>query len=168
MLTASIDYFSVLFSVGNWKFRQFARPELTLGFNRNIYDRLTINDGDGLNGFNSDMLTGTSRLLFIIQTQSYAPWNLAGFRFGPYINFAFGMLGNEASGFSHSHMYPQFGVGVLIHNNYLVFNNLQISFAYYPSIPGTGENVFKANPLRTTDFGLPDFIIGKPEVVSFR
>ncbi len=168
MITASINYFSVLFSIGDWKFRQFARPELTLGFNRQIYDRLTINDGYGLNGFNSDMLTGTSRLLFVIQTQSYAPWNLAGFRFGPYLNFAFGMLGDENSGFSHSRIYPQFGAGVLIHNDYLVIKNFQVSFAYYPSIPGIGEDVFKANPVRSTDFGLPDFIIGKPEIVNFR
>lgn len=168
MLTASIHYFSPLLHIGKWKFRQFARPEITLGFNRPVYDRLTLNDGYGLNGFNSSTLSGTSRLLIVIQTQSYAPWNVAGFRFGPYLNFAFGMLGNETSGFSHSRMYPQLGFGVLIQNEFLTTTNLQISFAFYPTIPGTGENIIKINPVRTTDFTLPDFILGKPETVLFR
>lgn len=167
-LIASINYFSGLISIGQWRFRQFVKPELTIGLNRPSYDRLTLNDGFGLSGFNSNILSGTRRIMFIIQTQSYAPWNLLGFRFGPYINFAFGMLGNEASGFSHNRVYPQFGVGVLIRNDYLVVKNLQISFAYYPSIPGDGNNVIKLNPLRTTDFGFQDFVIGKPEAIDFR
>jgi hypothetical protein len=168
VLKVSMNYFSGLFSIGNWKFRQFAKPEFAIGFNRPSYDRLTLNDGYGLNGFNSGLLSGTSRLLFIIQTQSYAPWNVFGFRFGPFLNFSIGMLGNATSGFQHSRMYPQFGLGVLIRNDYLVVKNVQISFAFYPSIPGQGENVFKGNPFRTTDFGFPDFIIGKPEIVDFK
>ncbi len=167
MFTASINYFSGLFTIGNWKFRQFVKPELTIGMNRASYDRLTINDGYGLNGFNSDVLSGTRRFLFILQTQSYAPWNLLGFRFGPFINLSFGMLGNETTGFAYSRLYPQLGMGVLIRNDFLVFNNIQLSFAFYPAIPGNGNNILKANPFRTTDFGFPDFVIGKPEVVDF-
>jgi len=167
-LKISLNYFSGLFSIGKWNFRQFAKPEFTIGFHRASYDRLSLNDGFGLNGFNSGELSGTSRLLFIIQTQSYAPWNVFGFRFGPFLNFSFGMLGEESSGFQHSRMYPQLGFGVLIRNDYLVFKNVQISFAYYPSIPGHGENVIKGNPFRTTDFGFPDFVIGKPAIVDFR
>lgn len=166
-LNLGVNYFSGLFSIGSWKFRQFVKPVLTIGFNRPAYDRLTLNDGFGLNGFNSDKLSGTRRFMIIIQTQSYAPWSVLGFRFGPYLNFAFGMLGNEASGFSHNRMYPQFGFGVLIRNDYLVVKNLQISFAYYPTVPGNGDNVFKMNPFRTTDFGFQDFVIGKPTAIDF-
>jgi hypothetical protein len=168
VLKVSMNYFSDLFSIGRWNFRQFAKPELTIGMQRTTYDRLTLNDGYGLNGFNSEVLSGTNRFLFVIQTQSYAPWNWLGFRFGPYINCSFGMLGNEDTGFKHSRVYPQIGFGVLIRNDYLVVKNIQLSFAFYPSIPGDGDNVFKGNPFRTTDFGFPDFIIGKPEVVEFR
>jgi hypothetical protein len=168
VVTASMIYFSGLFSIGSWNFRQFVRPELILGFRRTKYDRLTLNDGYGLNGFNSDGLSGTSRMLLVLQTQSYAPWNLMGFRFGPYINLSLGMLGDEDSGFGHSRMYPQIGFGVLIKNDYFVVKYFQVSFAYYPTIPGVGDNMFKANPLRTTDFGFQDFVIGKPETVDFR
>jgi len=167
VLTASINYFSGLFTLGNWKFRQFAKPEVTVGINRSSYDRLTLNDGYGLNGFNSSVLSGTCRFLLVLQTQSYAPWNVLGFRFGPYLNLSFGMLGSEVSAFSHSRIYPQIGAGVLVRNDYLVIKYFQFSFAYYPSIPGTGDNQFKGNPFRTTDFGFQDFILGKPDIVEF-
>lgn len=167
-LNLGINYFSGLFSIGRWKFRQFVKPEFTIGIDRPFYDKLTINDGYGLNGFSSPELTGTRRLLIVIQTQSYAPWSLLGFRFGPYLNFSFGMLGDEKNGFGQSRLYPQLGIGVLIRNDYLVVKNMQISFAFYPAIPGDGNNIFKANPFRTTDFGFPDFVIGKPKVVDFQ
>ena len=168
VLTASMNYFSGIFSIGNWKFRQFAKPELIWGFDRTPFNKISLNDGYGLNGFNSDVLSGTSRFLFVVQTQSYAPWNLWGFRFGPYMNLSFGMIGNETDGFSHSRMYPQLGMGVLIRNDYLVIQYFQLSFAFYPTIPGSGNNIFKANPFRSADFGFPDFILGKPEIAAFK
>jgi hypothetical protein len=167
-LKADISYFSPLFSVSRWKIRQFVKPELTIGFRRTPFNRLSLNDGYGLNGFNSDVLSGTSRFLLVFQTQTYAPWNLIGFRFGPYLNLALGMLGEENTGFSHSRMYPQIGMGVLIKNDFLVIKYFQLSFAFYPTIPGKGNNVLKANPVRTTDLGFIDFVIGKPELIEFR
>jgi len=167
VFTANMNYFSNLIQIGNWKFRQFVKPELTVGLHRDPFNKLTLNDGYGLNGFNSDVLSGTSRFLLVLQTQSYAPWNVLNFRFGPYLNFSFGMIGNESCGFAHSRLYPQIGGGVLFRNDNLVVRYFQFSFAYYPSIPGHGDNIFKANPLRTTDFVLPDFVLGKPDVAAF-
>jgi len=107
-------------------------------------------------------------MLLTLQTQSYAPWNFIGFRFGPYFNFSLGMLGNESTGFKNSKLYSQIGFGVLINNLNLVMNTFQISIAFYPSIPGIGNNIFKINSLKTTDFGFNDFEIGKPVTVRFQ
>jgi len=168
VLLASINYFSELYTIGRWKIRQFIKPELVVGLNQVSYARLNLNDGYGLNGFNSNVLSGTSRFLFVLQTQSYAPWNFLGFRFGPYLNFSCGMLGNDNLRFGHSRMYPQIGFGVLIRNDFLMISHIQLSFAFYPTIPGHGDNVFKVNPFRSTDFGFPDFIIGKPEIIQYQ
>lgn len=168
VLTAGINYFSGLFEIGKWKLRQFVKPQLTMGFRRFVNDSLTINDGYGLDGFRSPTLTGTSRILLTLQTQSYAPWNFIGFRFGPFFIWSVGMLGNEATGFRKSKLYSQIGVGVLIRNENLILNTFQVSIAFYPSIPGRGNNVFKINSFRTTDFGFRDFEIGKPATVVFR
>lgn len=166
-LSIQATYFTSLMDWGNWKFRQFIRPELIMGFNRNPYDKLSINDDYGIPGFNSTRLIGTKKLLLTFQTQSYAPWELWGFQFGPYISSTFGMLGDEHTGFSKSKVYSQFAVGVIINNRYLVFNSFQLSFAFYPTIPNVGDNLFKTNSVKTTDFDLSDFNFGKPEAIPY-
>ena len=168
VITAGVNYFTGLFEIGKWKFRQFVKPQVTIGINRFSYDSLTLNDGYGLDGFNSPELSGTNRLLFTLQTQSYAPWNFIGFRFGPYLICSLGMLGNAVTGFKNSKVYSQIGLGVLIKNENLVFNTFQISISFYPLIPGKGQNVFKMNSFKTTDFGFRDFEIGKPATVIYQ
>jgi hypothetical protein len=168
ILTAGINYFTGLMEIGKWKFRQFVKPQITIGINRFSYDTLTINDSHGLDGFNSTGLSGTRRILLTLQTQAYTPWNFIGFRFGPFFTCTMGMLGDSFSGFKNSKVYSQIGMGVLIKNENLVFNAFQLSIAFYPSIPGMGQNVFKTNSFRTTDFGFRDFDIGKPGIVIFQ
>jgi hypothetical protein len=165
---AGVTYFTKLFEIGKWKFRQFVKPQLTLGINRFSADSLTINNNYGLEGFKSLTLFGTNRMLLTLQTQSYAPYNLFGFRFGPFLNLSFGMLGDAASGFKNSKLYSQIGLGVLIRNENLVISTFQLSVAYYPDIPGKGQNLLMFNSYKTTDFGFQDFEIGKPETVLFR
>jgi hypothetical protein len=168
VLNAGIDYYTNLLELGRWKMRQFIKPQATFGFKRAGYDSLTINDKYGLPGFHSTILSGTSRLLLTSQTQFYAPWNIWGFRFGPYMTISLGMLGNETRGFQSSRVYSQLGVGFLIKNDHLVMNTFQFSFSFYPSIPGRGNNFMRLNTYQTTDFGFRDFGIGKPEKVVFR
>jgi hypothetical protein len=126
VIKAGVNYFTGLFEIGKWKFRQFVKPEITIGVNMLSYDSLTLNDSYGIQGFKTRLLSGTSRLLLTLQTQSYAPWNLIGFRFGPYLNFSLGMLGDEISGFKNRKLYSQIGFGVLIKNENLVISTFQI------------------------------------------
>ncbi len=168
VLTVGVNYFTGLFEIGNWKFRQFVKPQMTIGINRFSSDSLTLNDKYGLDGFNSPELSGTNRFLLTLQTQSYAPWNIFGFRLGPYLTYSLGMLSDDLTGFKTSKVYSQIGLGVLIKNENLVFNTFQISISFYPLIPGTGQDVFKMNSLRTTDFGFRDFEIEKPAAMMYR
>ncbi len=168
VFTAGLNFFTGLKEIGKWKFRQFIKPQLIVGINRFAYDSLTLNDGYGMDGFNSSSLSGTSRMILTLQTQSYAPWNFIGFRFGPFISFSMGKLSDKTTSFKDSKTYSEIGLGVLIKNDHLVISAFQISFAFYPTIPGHGQNVFKFNSFRTTDFGFRDFQIGKPSVVVFQ
>ncbi|HCE57845.1 MAG TPA: hypothetical protein DER09_08505 [Prolixibacteraceae bacterium] len=165
---AGMNYFTGLIEVGKWKFRQFIKPEFITGKNMFVTDSLTLKDGYGIDGFNSVGLSGTSRLLLTLQTQSYAPWNFIGFRFGPFFNITLGMLANDVNGFRNSKVYSQIGFGVLIKNLHLVMNTFQLSVAFYPSIPGNGKNIIKLNSFKTTDFGFNDFEIGKPAKVTYQ
>lgn len=180
------NYFTHLIDINpTWKMRQFVKPQIIWGKDRldHIGDRLTINeygnllgvygaeydgmDVMGIPGFHSS-LYGTRKLLLTLQTQFYAPWNIIGFRLNPYLNYTMAMVGNEDTHFGKSKMYSSIGAGVIISNDYMVFNTFQISFAFYPEIPGRGENVFRTNAFNTADFGLQDFDFGKPRTVLYK
>jgi hypothetical protein len=168
LITADLIYFTGLKEIGKWKFREFIKPQIAIGLNRFSQDSITLNNGHGLDGFNSPQLSGTKRLLLTLQTQSYAPWNLWGFHFGPFLGLAMGILGDAGTGFKYNKVYSEISLGVLIRNDNLVISTFQFSVSYYPSIPGMGQNIFKANTLKTTDFGFRDFEIGKPGIMLFQ
>lgn len=168
VFTGSVNYFTGLFQIGSWKFRQFVKPQIMIGIKRFYYNNLTLNDGFGLDGFNSPVLSGSNRFLFTLQTQSYAPWNFIGFHFGPFLSYSIGMLGDESTRIKNSKVYSQIGLGVLIKNANLVFNTFQFSISFYPLIPGLGQNIFKTNAFKTTDFGYRDFEFGKPAMVVYQ
>jgi len=121
-----------------------------------------------MKGFAGFEYSATHMMVLTLQTQSYAPWNLIGFHFGPFLFSSFGMLGNESSGFSKSRLYTKLGLGVLIKNDYLMFSTFQVSLAFYPIIPGRGNNIFKTNTYKTNDYGFRDLEVSKPGVVYYR
>lgn len=165
VVTGRINYYTRLLNLGNWKIRQFVRPALIFGINRLPSDNLTIREG--LKGFEGQDYSGTRMMIITLQTQSYSPWNLAGFHFGPYLFSSFGMPGNDLSGFKNSRLYSLLGFGMLIRNDYLVFNTFQISMTFYPYVPGRGYNIFRTNAYKTSDYGFRNFEISKPGVVEY-
>jgi len=168
VFSAGFNYFTELFEIGGLKLRQFIKSQYVLGINRLPGESLNINNENGIRGFDSPSIVGTQKILLTFQTQLYLPWRVLAFRFGPYLVYSLGMLGNEASGFQKSSVYSQIGVGLLIKNEFMVFNTFQISIAFYPTIPGMGDNVFKKDPDKASDFGFRDFDIGKPSAVAYR
>lgn len=164
-----LTYFTNLLEIGKWKFRQFVKPQIILGNNRidSNYDRLTLNGANnGIDGFNSESLFGTKKLLMTLQTQGYSPWKVIGFRLNPYMSYTAGMLGDKEINFSNSKLYSQISLGVIISNDYLIFNSFQFSLSYYPNIP-EGNSKYKTNAISTSDFGLQNFEISKPSLISY-
>ena len=163
------NYFTKLYSIGSWKLRQFVNPQLIIGVNREniIGDELNINEDNGLQGFNS-ALYGTSKMVLSLQTQTYAPHSVLGFRMNPFFNYTLAVLGSPNNSMARNKAYSKFTVGVIISNDYLVFSSFQLSLSYYPSIPNQGDNVFKTNTFETTDYGLQSFELAKPRTVNYK
>ncbi|MDH4404139.1 MAG: hypothetical protein QE264_07845 [Flavobacterium sp.] len=163
-------YFTNLKEIGTWKFRQFINPEVVIGMNRPnvLSDRITLNGYSGINGFNSQSLFGTKKLLISFQTQGYSPWKVTGFRLNPYFRYTMGLIGDDNRSLFSSKVYSQIGVGVIISNDYLVFKSFQFSFSYYPNLPIDGGSIYKTNAINTSDFGLENFGILKPELVKYQ
>jgi len=161
-------YFTNIRNWGQWRFRHFIKPVIVMGDNRLgiITDQLNLVDELGISR-RERQIQGTKKILLTLQTQSYSPWNVFGFRINPFANFTMGILGTEERKLFESPMYSTLGIGVLIYNDYLIFNTFQLSFAYSPNIPGRGYNVFRTNTLQNNDIVLPDFQVGKPAIVPY-
>ena len=137
--------------------------------NSNIKDRLNLDDTNGIPGFNTNnKLIGDKRLLLKLQTQTYVPGNWIGFHFSPFLNVVLGSLAQGDAQLFNSKIYSQIGLGVLITNDYLVFNNFQLSFSFYPSLPDGFSNKTSTNSFKNYDFQLPDYLIGEPTIVSYK
>ncbi len=162
-------YFTNIQEIGKWKIRQFIKPQLIIGNNRldSNTDKLTLNGETGIDGFSSEALFGNKKILVNFQTQGYSPWRVFGFRLNPYFSYTGGMLGQKDIGFKQSKLYSQISLGVIISNDYLVFNSFQFSFSFYTNTHDA-QSVFKTNAISTSDFGLQGFEISKPVLVDYR
>lgn len=163
------NYFTKLYTIGNWKLRQFVNPKVVVGANRDniIGDELNINDLNGIAGFNSAVY-GTSKAVLSLQTQTYSPHELWGFRLNPFFNYSIAVLGSPEVGMTKSKPYSKITIGLVVSNDYLVFSSFQLSLSYYPSIPLQGDNVFKTNTFETTDYRMQNFELAKPRIVDYR
>ncbi|MFA7688166.1 MAG: hypothetical protein WCY25_09910 [Moheibacter sp.] len=165
------NYYTRLMSWGRWKFRNFISSNLIVGNNRvnSRGDRLTLNEQDplGIEGFHSLEVIGTNKWLTNIQVQSYSPYEVLGFRLSPFLSSSLGLISNEGENLIDGKMYAKIGLGVMFTNDYLIFNNFQLSFAWYNTIPGHGDNIFKTNTFDSHDYELMDFDFGKPELIQY-
>lgn len=193
-ISFQINYFSKLIDLGNdWYLRQFIKPQLVLGFNRkdSFADRLSLNDEfyftgvrsaeyinyedqdhyvnyktASIRGFESEAV-GTHKFVVDFQTQVYAPWTIAGFHFNPFLDVTLGYLADKDHSFGSNKVYTGITAGVIIRNDYLVFDSFQLSLSYYPEMPGHGTHVIRSNAVRTHDYGLQSFEVTEPRTVIF-
>lgn len=103
-----------------------------------------------------------------MQTQTYVPNDLWGFRMNSYFNYSIALLGNKKSGIKTTKAYTKIGIVVIINNDYLVASSFQIALAYYLIIPFKRENVFRSNAFETGDFGLQNSELVKPRTVLYK
>lgn len=164
-----LNYFSPLFHIGKWKTRQFIKPSYVWGNNRDVSQRDLVNleGNNGIIGF-TNLLRGTQKWVLSLQTQTYSPTSWKGFRFSPYLNVTMGSISEKNQDLINSKVYSKIGIGLLINNDYLIFNNFQISFSYYPTIPFEGTNIIKTNSFENDDLSLPQFRLSKPYHIRYQ
>ena len=127
VLTAGVNYFTGLFEIGKWKFRQFVKPQMTIGINRFSTDSLTLNDGYGLDGFNSPALSGTNASCLHCRHNHMLHGILSDSGSVPILLILLECWAMRSAGFGDSKVYSQIGLGVLIKNENLVFKHSNVN-----------------------------------------
>jgi hypothetical protein len=167
ILSAKLNYFSNLMTVGKYQVRNFIYSDYTRGFDRYSDEFIMFRKDNGFAGFRNDSLTGTQRLSVSLESVLFSPINLYGFRFAFYGYTDFSFLSGSNEVISSGHNLTAIGVGVRIRNNNLLFNTLQIRLAYYPNPPAysrinniiaSGEQLLRPE----------NFEPGPPSVIPYR
>ena len=162
-------YFSPLFDLGKWHFRQFFKLQYINGISRKNYfkDRITLNGNTGIIGFNSPILSGTRKSVFTFQTQSYSPFSLLGFRINPFFTADVGFIGESYNSILKDQVFTKWGIGLYVTNDYIPLGNFQFSFVFFPKIPGIGNNIQELTGRSNDDFRLPNFNFQTPEIIRY-
>jgi hemolysin activation/secretion protein len=130
-----LNYFTPLYVIYKFRLRTFINGQYTRQLYNRLNDQLIIDDDHGIPGFRNDSILGRHRFNLSVEQDFFNPWTLFGFRFVWYGFAHFSLLGGYDEPIILSNLYSSFGVGVRIRNNRLIFNTLQIQFAYFPNIP---------------------------------
>lgn len=148
--------------------RLYADLKATAGFWRNPAEGITLNDPYGLTGYYSPEQTSTAKTVLNTAAVVSLPYHAMGFRFAAMFFAGFGKLGNNISQIAGSRVYQAYGAGLLLRNDYLVFNTIQLFFYYYPIMPGTHPDSFQFNYSTTYSTSFMDFYLSEPDFVNYR
>ena len=135
VLDVEMNYFSNLYVTGNVRQRTFINGQYTRQLFNWLEDQLVIDGEHGIPGFRNDSILGRHRLNLSVEQNVFLPREFLGFRFAVYAFSYLSWLGGYNEPIIFSNLYSSIGLGVRIRNNRLVFNTIQIQFAYFPNIP---------------------------------
>ncbi len=151
-----LNYFTNLYVLGNFRQRTFINGQYTRQLYNKLDDQLVIDGDFGIPGFRNDSVLGRHRFNLSFEQDLFTPWDLYGFKFVVYAFANFSWLGGYDKPIILSPLYSSFGLGVRVRNNRLIFNTLQIQFAYFPNIPENSRfryiHLSKETVLQPRDF----------------
>lgn len=165
-LNGGVYYFSNLFERNRWYFRQFISYKFVYGFNKTPTETITLRS-DEMYGFNSGTLKGNKKMVVNLETVSYAPYNLIGFRFAPLLLVAAGILENESVSLIKSRLYQAYAIGLLIRNENLLNASFEITYGIYPNLPDGNDHFYKFNPVTSFALKVRSFAISKPAIARY-
>ena len=167
MIKLQAKYISNLKARGKYKNRFFVDIDYTRGFYRYEDEYLAVGDKYGIRGYRNDSIRTNERLSISLESVSFSPINLYGFKF---VFFGFTDLVTVGKNMSYSgldRLISEIGIGIRIRNDNLIFNTFQLRIAYFPSPPEystmdyfniSGERLLKP----------PDFSPGAPLIYPYR
>lgn len=129
---ASVNFFTRLFNIYRWKFRQSMKWSYTQLDNRVVYEPLRLNNNYGLVEFSSDSVNGNKRISIYSESVLYTNKKVLGFRFAPVIFGGFSLMSFENEPFKKSDIYTAVGAGLRTRNENLIFGTIELKAIYLP------------------------------------
>jgi hypothetical protein len=166
VVSTQMLYFTEALPVGQWKIRQFIWNRFSLGYRRKPDQHISIDRDNGIRGFGID-LKGTQKLVTNYEVDFFAPYNLLGFRTVGVLFADFGLIGTQESSIFESRLYQGYGLGLRLRNEHLIFNTVQISFAFYPQANFVNKNRYDYYYTERPYYRFQDFGFSQPYILPF-
>lgn len=167
IMKGELSYFSYLYYLKKFAFRQFFYLNYTYGFNRFEAEFIDINNANGIRGLQSVELIGTKKMIFRSETLSFTPFYILGFRMAIFGFVDLAAIQQEGEKLWDAKFYQGYGLGIRFRNENLAFKSISLRLGYYPNAPADanfynmqfgGENILRYQ----------DFVVTPPSVVDFR
>jgi len=117
------------------KFRLMTKFSITSSINRFSDDLLYLGEEYGFVGLSNVAFYGQQRTFLETTFINYTPFYLFGFRIALLGFGNIGTIGPQHMNFANRQLLSNFGVGVYIRNDFLVFSSLEFRVAYFPVTP---------------------------------
>jgi hypothetical protein len=162
-----MNYFSNLLTAGRNRIRNFVNIDYSRGVGRYSDEYLKFLRENGFSGFRNDSINGTQRFTIGLETVLFSPSDLFGFRFAYYGFADLGYLSNSNEAIENGFILSSIGVGLRVRNDNLLFNTLQIRFAFYLNKPEYSRisNVIISGEQLLKPY---NFDPGPPSVIPYR
>lgn len=133
-LLANLNYFSRLLRLGQrWKQRTFVTIGAARQINRLLNPPLVLQSDFGVREWRADtLITGDSRLTLKAESVFFTPWNIANFRFAPFVFADICRFTASDPHFPHSDWYNSIGGGLRTRNEALIFQTAEFRVFYFP------------------------------------
>ncbi|MFV0290548.1 MAG: hypothetical protein ACK5IJ_06560 [Mangrovibacterium sp.] len=134
-LQLNFNLISRQFKIGNQIARQFISAKYVHGYNRFNQEYLELDDNDGIRGFESNLTFGKKKFYINTETLYFLNKKFWGFNMAFFNFFDIGVLAHQDESIFKGRWYSGFGAGIRFKNESLVFDTIQLRFAFYPGSP---------------------------------
>lgn len=141
-LLFNVDYFTKLLRMGTrWSQRNFISAGISHQVRRYLDEPLLLQSDFGVREWHGDTLTtGDTRITLKAESVFFTPWELAKFRFAPFVFANLCLFTPTEAKFSQSNWYNSVGAGVRTRNESLVFQTMEFRAYYFPNRNFLGEH----------------------------
>ena len=158
------NYYSPLWEVGSYSFRQLFSIDYLYGDRRYDYEFLHIGY-DNIRGLNTLERRGTQRFSLRFQTVGFTPLYFLGFQFAGFAFADLALLNSSNFLYLRGEDFQGYGLGIRVRNENLTFNTFQLRFSVYPNTPGKSFGI-SISTIPSQIFN--DFRIEEPQPLEFR
>jgi len=141
-LLFNVDYFTRLLRMGSkWSQRNFISAGISHQVRRVLNEPLLLQSDFGVREWHSDtLIAGDTRITLKAESVFFTPWELAKFRFAPFVFTHLCLFTPTEEKFSLSKWYNSIGAGIRTRNESLVFQTMEFRAYYFPNKNFVGEH----------------------------